>query len=51
MLFMIKFVYNNVTQSFINVSSYYYMYDYYSKIHYMIQNDFIEKKSFLQKIK
>ena len=44
MLSMIEFVYNNVTHFFTNVSSYYLMYDYHSKIHYVIENDLIEKK-------
>ena len=51
MLFIIEFVYNNVTHFFTNVSSYYFMYDYYSKIHYIIENDFIEKKIFFAKNK
>ena len=51
MLFMIEFVYNNVTHFFTNVSFYYFMYDYYSKIHYVIENDFIEKKIFFAKNK
>ena len=41
---MIKFVYNNVTHFFTNVSFYYFMYNHHSKIHYVIENDFIEKK-------
>ena len=51
MLFMIEFVYNNVTHFFTNVSSYYFIYDYHSKIHYVIENDFIEKKIFFAKNK
>ena len=43
---MIEFVYNNVTHFFTNVFSYYFMYDYYLKIHYVIENDFIEKEIF-----
>ena len=51
MLSMIEFVYNNVTHFFTDVSSYYLMYDYHLKIHYVIENDFIEKKIFFAKNK
>ena len=51
MLFMIEFVYNNVTHFFTNVSFYYFIYDYYFEIHYVIENDFIEKKIFFAKNK
>ena len=44
---MIEFVYNNVTYFFTNVLFYYFMYNYYSKIYYVIENDFIKKKYFL----
>ena len=51
MLFMIEFVYNNVTHFFTNVSFYYFMYNYHFEIHYVIENDFIEKKIFFTKNK
>ena len=44
MLSIMKIAYNNVTHFFTNVLFYYLMYDYHSKIHYEIKNDFIEKK-------
>ena len=46
---MTEFAYNNVTHFSTNVSSYYLMYDYHSKIHYVIENDFIEEKIFFAK--
>ena len=47
-LFIIEFVYNNVTHFFTNI---FFKYDYYLKIHYVIENDFIEKKIFFAKNK
>ena len=40
----IKFVYNNANYNFIDCSSFYLLYDFNSKIHYEIENDFVEKK-------
>ena len=41
---MIEFVYNNTNYNFIDCSSFYLLYDFNSKIHYEIENDFVEKK-------
>ena len=41
---MIEFDYNNANQNSINCSSFYLLYDFNSKIHYEIENDFVEKK-------
>jgi len=41
---MIEFVYNNNYHVLIEASSFYLMYDYYLKIHYKVENNFIEKK-------
>ncbi len=44
---MIEFVYNNSYYVLIKTSSFYLMYNYYSKIHYKVKNNFIEKKILL----
>ena len=43
-LSLIEFVYNNANHNFIDCSSFYLLYDFNSKIHYEIENDFVEKK-------
>ena len=49
MFSMIEFVYNNVTHFSTDASSFYLMYDYHSEIHYVIENDFKEKKILIAK--
>ncbi len=44
---MTKFVYNNNYYVLIEASSFYLMYNYHSKIHYKVENNFIEKKILL----
>jgi len=44
---MTKFVYNNNYYVLIKTSSFYLMYNYYSKIYYKVSNNFIEKKILL----
>ena len=44
LLSITKFVYNNVHHFFAEVSFFYLMYKYHSKIHYEIENNFAEKK-------
>jgi len=41
---MIKFVYNNSYYALVEISSFYLMYNYYSKIYYEVKNNFIEKE-------
>ncbi len=41
---MIEYAYNNNYYVFIKVSSFFLMYNYNSKIHYEIKNNFAEKK-------
>ncbi len=41
---MIEFVYNNSHYVLIEASSFYLMYNYYSKIYYEVKNNFIEKE-------
>jgi len=41
---MIEFVYNNSYYVLVEVSSFYLIYDYYLKVHYKVENNFIEKK-------
>ncbi len=41
---MIEFVYNNSHHASIGASSFYLMYNYHSKIHYEVENNFIEEK-------
>ena len=43
---MTEFAYNNIKHSFIEKFSFFFMYDYHSKIHYEIENNFIVKKVF-----
>jgi len=44
---MIEFVYNNSYYVLIKASLFYLMYNYHSKIHYKVENNFIEKKILL----
>ncbi len=44
---MTKFVYNNSYYVLVKTSSFYLIYNYYSKIYYKIKNNFIEKKILL----
>ena len=46
---MTKFVYNNAKHNFTEKFSFFFMYDYHSKIHYEIENNFTVKK--MSKIK
>jgi len=41
---MAKFAYNNSYHVLIGASSFYLMYNYYSKIHYEVENNSIEEK-------
>jgi len=41
---MIEFVYNNSYYVLVKASLFYLMYNYYSKIHYEVKNNFIEKE-------
>ncbi len=41
---MTEYAYNNNRYVFINVSSFFLMYDYNLKIHYEIKNNFVKKK-------
>ena len=43
-LSLIEFVYNNINHNFIDCFLFYLLYDFNSKIHYEIENDFVEKK-------
>jgi len=44
---MIEFVYNNSYYVLIKALSFYLMYNYYSKIYYKVENNFIKKKILL----
>jgi len=44
---MTKFAYNNSYYVLIEASSFYLIYNYHSKIHYEVKNNFIEKKILL----
>ena len=44
LLSLTEFVYNNFTHAFVEASSFYLMYEYNSKIHYEIENNFIKEK-------
>jgi len=44
---MIEFVYNNSHYVLVKTSSFYLMYNYYSKIHYEVKNNFIKEKVLL----
>jgi hypothetical protein len=46
-LSIIKFVYNNSYYALVKTSSFYLIYNYHSKIHYEVKNNFIEKKILL----
>jgi len=41
---MVEFAYNNSYYVLVEASSFYLMYNYYSKIHYEVKNNFIEEK-------
>ena len=43
-LFLTKFAYNNAKHNFIEKFSFFFMYDYHSKIHYEVKNNFTVKK-------
>ena len=44
LLSLTEFIYNNFTHAFVEVSSFYLMYEYNSKIHYEIEDNFIKEK-------
>ncbi len=44
---MTKFVYNNNYYALVKTSSFYLIYNYHLKIHYEVENNFIEKKNLL----
>jgi len=44
---MAKFVYNNSYHVLVKTSSFYLMYNYHLKIHYEVENNFIEEKILL----
>ncbi len=44
---MTKFVYNNNHYVLVKTSPFYLMYNYHSKIHYEVKNNFIEKEILL----
>jgi hypothetical protein len=46
-LSIIKFVYNNSYYALVKALSFYLIYNYHSKIHYEVKNNFIEKKILL----
>ena len=43
---MTEFAYNNIKYNFTEKFSFFFMYDYHSKIHYEVENNFIVKKVF-----
>ena len=44
LLSLTKFIHNNFTHASVEASSFYLMYEYNSKIHYEVENNFIKKK-------
>ena len=44
MLLLTEFVNNNNLHNFANVTSFYLIYEYYSKIRYEVENNFFKKK-------